>query len=243
MNNFESLQAIGQRLKEITDHLVNGKSSQEELEELEVLSRALYERALILHYKAKEKMVKGTPAPLKKENQPAPEVKKQTPPVQEETEEVKYPKTRSSAVEFDFTEGFDTEAPEKRKENTTEEPSRPTPIQEEKTAQKAPDNEAIQSIFNQFLTSFNEASKDRMSTSKINSLPAAIGLNDKLLFINKLFGGNTGLYNETVTVLDQLDGMENAVLKLSEIAVRENWDIEIAPVNAFAHLINRRYVE
>lgn len=60
MTSFDTLQSISSRLKELSNQLTSSKLSKEELEEFETLSRKLYERAIILNYKAKEASVYGT---------------------------------------------------------------------------------------------------------------------------------------------------------------------------------------
>lgn len=59
MTSFDTLQSISSRLNELTVQLSTSKLSKEELVEFEMLSRKLYERAVILNYKAKEERVYG----------------------------------------------------------------------------------------------------------------------------------------------------------------------------------------
>src|SRR5690554_7520890 len=59
MTSFDTLQSISSRLKELSNQLSTSKLSKDELEEFETLSRKLYERAIILNYKAKEARVYG----------------------------------------------------------------------------------------------------------------------------------------------------------------------------------------
>ena len=54
---FNTLQKITSRLNELSEQLNSSKLTEEELREFEQLSRDLYERAIILNYKAKEERV------------------------------------------------------------------------------------------------------------------------------------------------------------------------------------------
>lgn len=238
MHTFDSLQAISSRLNEITQHLESGKSSADELEEFEVLARALYERAVILHYKAKEEV-------YTKKNIPAKEEPVQPVQNKEIKEEPKKTAPRSGMVEFDFSAGFDTNSSEEAPitKNTSSEEKIEKPVnstQQESTQKSTKDTQAIQA---HFANLFQEASKDKMNNSKISSISQAIGLNDKLLFIHTLFNDDATVFNETVATLDKLNGMNDALRLLSELTVKNNWDVDILPVQTFAHLVNRRYVE
>jgi hypothetical protein len=62
MTSFDTLQSISSRLNELTNQLSTSNLSKEELEEFETLSRKIYERAVILSYKAKEESVYGKPS-------------------------------------------------------------------------------------------------------------------------------------------------------------------------------------
>lgn len=332
MNSFDTLQSISSRLSELTNQLSTSKLSKEELEEFEALSRKIYERAVILNYKAKEEEVYGKISD-KKVNPVLPfsndkeevEIEEDKKPlsenyleaivneheiveeeedfqeeIQEEAEEElldnseeetseKVIVVEDGRVQFDFSGGFETpktkekaviisdlineedeESVEKvvteiettqaeliNEVSAKEEDEKPI-AQEEKTivshAPKPSLNEVLQSkenVANDKTTSFYErfskaykaAVGDRLGTSKINSLKGAIGLNDRMLFINELFNGDSGSFNEAIDNLDQLENNEVALRKLSEIAAKENWNNEDASVDEFAHLITRRYVD
>ena len=60
MSAHHTHQEITKRLKALSDQLSNGDLSEEELKEFETLSRRIYERAIVLNYKAKEAHVYST---------------------------------------------------------------------------------------------------------------------------------------------------------------------------------------
>jgi hypothetical protein len=272
MTSFDTLQSVSSRLRELSNQLSSSKLSKEELEEFETLSRKLYERAIILNYKAKEESVYGkTPQKNSSTETSEPKVEtivEKTVDVKEEPKEAEVNSDEGEGgVEFDFSGGFDTsmnepvskpesskpvvEIPveaEKQQKTPAEEPIEEKPTVEQATNNKSDEilddaEENSSSFYERFSKAQRLSAGDRLGTSKVNSLKDAIGLNDRLQFVSELFGGNSESYNSTIDVLDQLENNEIALRKLSEIAAKENWNKELSAVNEFAHFINRRYAD
>lgn len=265
MTSFDTLQSISSRLKELSTKLSTSKLSKEELEEFEILSRKLYERAIILSYKAKEESVYGK---LSQEKTAVVEDTVEI-SVEEETTEVKVDKLektpekieeKSGEIQFDFSGGFDTvnnetipqseqkisaEVEKPIEENLSEE----TPVKssQEDILSNAEESNGVSEktlfFYERFSKAYKISAGDKLGTSKIDSLKGAIGLNDRLQFISELFGGDSAAYNSTIDLLDQLENNEVALRKLSEIATQENWNKDVSAVDEFAHFINRRYVD
>ncbi|HLV42549.1 MAG TPA: hypothetical protein VKY37_09735 [Brumimicrobium sp.] len=270
MTSFDTLQSISSRLKELSHQLTTSKLSKEELEEFEMLSRKLYERAVILNYKAKEESVYGKSSQdhTGVENEevlkdPVIEPVIEEPKKQEE--KVEQPSS-SGEIRFDFSSDSET-----FKSELTSKPTEVlTPKVEEVVELPMQENEPIEksfehveepivpevtinqsdeiggdsnSFYERFSKAYRQAAGDKLGTSKINSLKGAVGLNDRLQFISELFGGDSDLYNSSIDVLDQFENSEAALRKLSEIAAKENWNKEESAVDDFAHLITRRYVD
>ncbi|HZH86709.1 MAG TPA: hypothetical protein VFD77_05285 [Brumimicrobium sp.] len=258
MTSFDTLQSISSRLKELSNQLTSSKLSKEELEEFETLSRKLYERAIILNYKAKEASVYGTSVqetPVAKSEpviEKIPEVKKE-----EETPVKVKEKAGAEEIQFDFSSDFDSSknesiaqpevekktAPEVKREVQVEAPVEKITEPVAEQIPSTPSEEKSSSFYERFSKAHKESAGDRLGTSKIDSLKGAIGLNDRLQFISELFDGNSDSYNSTIDVLDQLENNDVALRKLSEIAVKENWSKDIPAVDEFAHFINRRYAD
>lgn len=258
MTSFDTLQSISSRLNELSNQLTSSKLSKEELEEFETLSRKLYERAIILNYKAKEASVYGTSVqdnPVAKSEpviENTPEVKKE----EETTIKVKE-KVGTEEIQFDFSGDFDSSknesitqpevvkktAPEVKREVQVEAPVEKITEPVAEQIPSTPSEEKSFSFYERFSKAHKESAGDRLGTSKIDSLKGAIGLNDRLQFISELFDGNSDSYNSTIDVLDQLENNDVALRKLSEIAVKENWSKDVSAVDEFAHFINRRYAD
>jgi hypothetical protein len=86
-----------------------------------------------------------------------------------------------------------------------------------------------------------ETLADRLSKSPIASLPAAIGLNQKFLFMNDLFEGENGLYNEAIQSLNNFTSFIDADEYVNTLAAEHNWDMTDKTSKDFVELVERRY--
>ena len=73
----------------------------------------------------------------------------------------------------------------------------------------------------------------------IDDIREGIGLNDKILFMNELFGGSVEVFNDTV---DDLNGMRNLVETVEYLRERfPQWDEESDEVYRFYMIVRRRF--
>ncbi|MEX2485091.1 MAG: hypothetical protein WED10_11040 [Brumimicrobium sp.] len=262
MSAYHSHQEITNRLKALSDQLSKGDLSEDELIEFETLSRRLYERAIVLNYKAKEANVYS-----KKESK-----KEQViPPVKEveaegnssKKEEKPTPKPQKEVVgEIAFDFSSDEDAPQTtgnkdQKSNLEAEENNITNNVQEKQVEKAKnennkkevpetkniEDPEISSFFERFTQVHDDSLMGKLGSAKINSLKGSIGLNDKLQFISELFAGNSELFNKAIDILDNQESNENARYQLSEIAAEQSWDAESPIVEEFVKIIDRRYAD
>ncbi|MFM7668800.1 MAG: hypothetical protein ACKO7D_11515 [Bacteroidota bacterium] len=78
--------------------------------------------------------------------------------------------------------------------------------------------------------------------SKLDTLIGSFGLNERLQFINELFGGSSEAFSDAVKVLDARTGMDSAREKLAEFAASNNWgDADNETITDFVAKIKRRY--
>jgi hypothetical protein len=82
---------------------------------------------------------------------------------------------------------------------------------------------------------------ERMEQSPISDLRAAIGINEKFLFINELFKGNLNLYNKTIDELNALETINGAFTYLVETKVQHQWDENTAAFAKLKALIERKF--
>lgn len=268
MSNFHSNQEITKRLSDLTKRLEEQRLSEEELVEFEQLSRQLYERAVILNYKAKEEKVYANKSPEISTLDDIPSAVAESPSI-EEPEPVETKDnvsndafTNSGEIAFDFSSDEAAEEPasfefenqdtiETKNDDVSEEPA----VIEEQVAADIEQEEVVsnnavnideartKSFYEQFEKVHEASLGDRLGASKLETLKGAIGLNDKLQFIAELFNGDSDAFNASINELDQQNSNEEARKLLSQIAAMHEWNEESPLVEEFARLIERRYVE
>lgn len=139
MSKFQTNQKIAERLKELADQLSSSKLQEQELSEFETLARELYERAVVLNYKAKEALVYGNSSEkeAEKPSQPVHQTKEH-----HAVEEVEEPEDSdeqipqeepSGEIQFDFSSEEESEEVEAQSEPAKEEKPN-DPVEEETTS-------------------------------------------------------------------------------------------------------------
>ncbi len=83
--------------------------------------------------------------------------------------------------------------------------------------------------------------RDNRSVFPLESLIGAFTLNEKLQFINELFDGSSDDFSSHIKALDQMDSLQAARKKLTELEDTYNWDIESEVLEDFIFKICRRY--
>jgi hypothetical protein len=77
----------------------------------------------------------------------------------------------------------------------------------------------------------------------VTDLKAAIGINEKFLFINKLFDGNSTEYNLAIERINNSGSLSAAGQIIDgELLPKYNWEKASAPVKEFMELVERRFV-
>lgn len=85
---------------------------------------------------------------------------------------------------------------------------------------------------------------DRLSSTPIRDLQKAFGINDKLLVINELFGGNRDYFNETLDLLNRKYSFDEAKSHLiRHIVDKYQWldDQRVEGARQFIKLVERRF--
>lgn len=121
------------------------------------------------------------------------------------------------------------------------------PTQEELTGQL---EEEISSVISNFSASAEpkvvEEQEDnslaaKLAKQRIENLNSAIGINEKFLFTNELFDGNTEQFLQTIDDLNNCSTLEEANTKLSSVAAKRNWEVEEEPYQKLQSLLSRKY--
>lgn len=87
----------------------------------------------------------------------------------------------------------------------------------------------------------SQKKKDLGSTIQkkpLQNIESAIGINEKFLFINELFGGNTEKYKSTIDILNHYEQLEEAQGYLEK---NFSWDYKGYPAMKLMELVNRKF--
>lgn len=86
---------------------------------------------------------------------------------------------------------------------------------------------------------------DKLSRQPIADLTKAFAINDRLLYINELFGKDSNAFIENVRLLNSLNDFAEAKNHLIQLAQQYNWldEERVEPAQAFIQLIQRRFLK
>ncbi|HAJ99911.1 MAG TPA: hypothetical protein DCM62_07790 [Bacteroidales bacterium] len=85
----------------------------------------------------------------------------------------------------------------------------------------------------------------RLQMSPVANIKDAIGINEKFVFINELFGGNIQQYNETIQRLNNFGSLDEAFHYLSALGETLGWDEAHSgeTIERLASVVMRRYLQ
>ena len=169
------------------------------------------------------------------------EIEEKTELREEKTEYEIDPQMGFSEINIDETE--DEPAPLKN-DPANKEPERPVIREIPKPETIVSEKKASPSSFQKghsLNDTISEAktSEPNIKTGPIASLRAAIGLNDRFLFVREIFGNNTDKYNKVIDHLDKLETIQQAVDYLkSQLTLQKN-----ETSLKFVELLKRRFTK
>ena len=82
---------------------------------------------------------------------------------------------------------------------------------------------------------------DKLHHNPIKDLKAAIGINEKFLFINQLFEGNLQNYSAAIEKINTVNDLGTAKQIAADLAGQMNWDDKNEHVKNFMELLERRF--
>lgn len=249
MENLESYKKRIKAIEEFSARLESGELSIDELVQLETLTRELYERTVILKYKAFENKVNPViEGPLNVEDEldfvesaVENEIEESEPTIDFsifDTPELNEEPAAEMQIEVE-EELVENNIPEVIKEVVPEIALQEDRIIETPAVEKHASAQ-IQSFWEQLNMNSNSVST-QFEGAKIDTLVGAFGLNEKLRFINDLFDGSSENFSEAIKVLDTQSNLDTAKIKSSELAIKHGWDAEEESVVDFMMMVNRRY--
>ena len=82
----------------------------------------------------------------------------------------------------------------------------------------------------------------RLQRKPVADLISAIGINDKFLFLNELFGGSMEKYNKSIRLLNSFSTLLGAKTYMSELQIEFQWDCNSDAYKKLADLVERRFI-
>lgn len=260
---FQRLSEIARELNAKLEELQGGNLSVTELEQLTETSRELYERLVVLRFKAYSAEVKGTAAPQAEEVESTPPTATAlntpaAPAVEEKEEELAntfvFKVNEEKAVANDVPQPVQVNLIDAIEEVTKAE----TPVQEEVPVAKAeaplftaqpvvetPKNNLFtqaESLHEKLAKTVSapESIASKLESTPIADLKKAISLNQRFQFSKELFKGNNQDYEVAIDKLNSAT-REEAMRHLDNLRSKYAWQNESPVAANFIELVERRY--
>jgi len=81
----------------------------------------------------------------------------------------------------------------------------------------------------------------KLQQNPVNDLKSAIGINDKFLFVNELFGGSMEKYNKSIENLNDLKTQNGALIYLNELKIELQWNSSNEAYKKLTDLVKRKF--
>jgi hypothetical protein len=263
------MRELSKKLHKKIKELEEGKLDIKELESLTDDARELYERMLILKYKAYEKF--GEPAnateevveekvePVKAVVEEEEEVVEEAidfSGITEEKEEVEQPSFDFSAMEEEVVEPKEepvmipSENIKSSSEPITEEETfpkssgtkdQPTDVFQDSHVEKVEDEDE-NSLNEKLKTEDEQSLRKQFQSTPVSDLKKEISIAKKFEYITFMFEGENDLYEAAIEDLNNCTDGEEAKNKLNDYSTKHSWDLENKSIIKFVELVERRYL-
>ena len=81
----------------------------------------------------------------------------------------------------------------------------------------------------------------KLQQNPVPDLKSVIGINDKFLFVNELFGGSMEKYNKSIENLNDLKTLNGAMIYLTELKIELQWNSSNEAYLKLKELISRKF--
>lgn len=82
---------------------------------------------------------------------------------------------------------------------------------------------------------------ERLQHGAVKDLQNAIGINDKFLFVNELFGGSMEKYNRSIANLNDLKTLNGALIYMNELRIELQWNSSNEAYKKLLDLVHRKF--
>ena len=81
----------------------------------------------------------------------------------------------------------------------------------------------------------------KLQQNPVRDLKSVIGVNDKFLFVNELFGGSMEKYNKSIENLNDLKTLNGAMIYLNELKIELQWNSSNEAYKKLTDLVHRKF--
>ena len=81
----------------------------------------------------------------------------------------------------------------------------------------------------------------KLQQNPVRDLKSVIGINDKFLFVNELFGGSMEKYNKSIENLNDLKTLNGAMIYLNELKIELQWNSSNEAYQKLKDLVSRKF--
>lgn len=92
-------------------------------------------------------------------------------------------------------------------------------------------------------TTNNNEVNNRLNQTVVEDIRQIIGINEKFLFINELFGGNMREYNDFILTLNDIQSTDEAEDYLKSVRERKEWNSQSLAYVSFLKIFDRKFVK
>lgn len=264
MEKYLSQKELVKKIEENLNKLESGQMSIEEIETHLNLVRELYERSVVIRYKAFERHTSvEVSSPSIEAISPVLEAQETHVEMEEQQDEFNQEDLSTSTVitsvdeeesnvEFDiFSSSEQIETVQSIEEEQVQIPEIEHVFVEEADSSLFVAEKPIESIVESNITSssnfsnkvfeINQKTKNQIGITSISSLVGSFGLNERLMFINELFDSSSESFSDAIKQLDSRSNLSEAAQYIDEIAVKYNWEIDSETMEEFIQKLCRRF--
>lgn len=229
---YKRLVELASELSEKIDELNIGKLTREELESLTEHSRELYERLVVLRFKAYDNEVKESTSEEKSES-PLPFRISESKPDPVNTNQV-------SLIDI-----IEEVTQSEQKQQTEEVPAPQTQEEPVAVAQASVPTKPMgkESLHDKLTRDIGvkESLAEKLESAPIQDLKKAITLNQRFQFSRELFKGNNQEYEMAIDKLNSIS-KEEAMRHIDSLKQKFTWNSESPVVSDFMDLVGRRHL-
>ena len=134
-------------------------------------------------------------------------------------------------------------APEKAEEPTKAQPSGPSLLDllRQSNQQDSKPAEMMHTLGETLVRGAENNTESHINRNKVSDLRTVININDKFSFMSELFHNNMKAYNDFILRLNAIEGREEALAYVEEVAGQYGWVPDSLAVHTFYSILDRKF--